>query len=389
MVAMMIIGVDPHKSTHTATAVDPQTNRTVASVRIEASLADYRRLLRWAGQFDRRRWAIENAEGLGRHLSSWLLARGEDVVDVPSAATARVRQLSRGGGRKNDQIDAAAAACAAALQGDGRPLQAEDLTDALALLDESRTNLAQSRVRLVNQLHALLRDLLAGGAPTDLSATTAAALLRRVRPSGDAERVRKQIATDLVSQIRSMDSLLKANAKQISELLAASGSTLTGTVGIGAITAGRLIGRTGRAARFPTAAAFANYAGAAPVEVASADKARHRLSRSGDRQLNAGLHTVAITQIRTPGSRGHTYYNAKLAEGKTPREARRCLKRRLANHIWRTMITDEQRQAASPRGHLGATLTSSAAGSTPTTSSSDKSLPGLANHDSTTEQPAA
>jgi transposase len=259
----------------------------------------------------------------------------------------------------------------------------------LALLDESRANLAQSRVRLVNQLHALLRDLLAGGAPTDLSATTAAALLRRVRPSGDAERVRKQIATDLVSQIRSVDSLLKSNAQQISELVAASGSSLSGTVGIGAITAGRLIGRTGRAARFPSSAAFANYAGAAPIEVASADKARHRLSRSGDRQLNAALHTVAITQIRTPGSRGHTYYNAKLAEGKTPREARRCLKRRLANHIWRTMITDEQRQAASPGGHLGATLTSSAAGSTPTTSSSDKSLPGLANHDSTTAQPAA
>jgi transposase len=389
MVAMVIIGVDPHKSTHTATAIDPQTNRTVASVRIDASLVDYRRLLTWARQFDNRRWAVENAEGLGRHLSSWLLARGEDVVDVPSTTTARIRQLSRGGGRKNDQIDAAAAACAAALQGDGRPLQAEDLTDALALLDESRTNLAQSRVRLVNQLHALLRDLLAGGAPTDLSATTAAALLRRVRPSGDAERVRKQIATDLVSQIRSVDSLLKSNAQQISELVAASGSSLTGTVGIGAITAGRLIGRTGRAARFPSSAAFATYAGAAPIEVASADKARHRLSRSGDRQLNAALHTVAITQIRTPGSRGHTYYNAKLAEGKTPREARRCLKRRLANHIWRTMIIDEQRQAASPGGHLGATLTSSAAGSTPTTSSSDKSLPGLANHDSTTAQPAA
>jgi transposase len=131
LAAMMIIGVDPHKSTHTATAVDPQTNRTVASVRIEASLADYRRLLRWAGQFDRRRWAIENAEGLGRHLSSWLLARGEDVVDVPSAATARVRQLSRGGGRKNDQIDAAAAACVAALQGDGRPLQGRGVSDRL------------------------------------------------------------------------------------------------------------------------------------------------------------------------------------------------------------------------------------------------------------------
>jgi transposase len=175
----------------------------------------------------------------------------------------------------------------------------------------------------VNQLHALLRELLTGGAPTDLSAATAAALLRRVHPSGEVERVRKQIAAGLVTQIRSVDALLKSNAQQISERVAASGSTLTSTVGIGAITAGRLIGRTGRASRFPNSASFANYAGAAPIEVASADKARHRLSRGGDRQLNAALHTVAITQIRTAGSRGRIYYNTKIAAGKTPREARR------------------------------------------------------------------
>lgn len=181
---MMVIGVDPHKSTHTGTAVDPQTNRAVASVRIQASLTEYRRMLTWARQFDQRRWAVENAEGLGRHLSSWLLARGEQVFDVPTTATVRVRQLSRGGGRKNDQIDAAAAASVAALQGDGRPLEAEGTTDALALLDESRMNLAQSRVRLVNQLHALLRELLAGGAPRDLSATTA----RRLAAPDPSER---------------------------------------------------------------------------------------------------------------------------------------------------------------------------------------------------------
>src|SRR6476661_8412264 len=183
-------------------------------------------MLTWAKRWPQRRWAVENAEGLGRHLTSWLLARGEDVVDVPTTATARVRQLSRGGGRKNDQIDAAAAACVAALQGDGRPLAAEGITDALALLDESRMNLAQSRVRLVNQLHALLRELVAGGAPTDLSATIAAAVLRRVRPAGDVERVRKQIAAGLITQIRSVDALLKANAEHIRELVAASNSTL-------------------------------------------------------------------------------------------------------------------------------------------------------------------
>ena len=162
---MILIGIDPHKSTHTATVIEPGSQREVASLRIEASLGEYRRMLAWARRWPQRRWAVENAEGFGRHLTSWLLARGEDVVDVPSTATARVRQLSRGGGRKNDRIDAAAAACVAALQGDARPMEAEGYADALAVLDERRVNLAQSRVRAVNQLHALLRALLAGEHP--------------------------------------------------------------------------------------------------------------------------------------------------------------------------------------------------------------------------------
>src|SRR3954447_17364458 len=131
---MMLIGIDPHKTTHTATAVEPHLNQEVASIRIDASLPEYRRRLTWASQWPQRRWAVENAEGLGRHLTSWLHARSEDVVDVPTASTARVRQLSRGGGRKNDRIDAAAA-CVAALQGDARPLQAERHADAIAVLD--------------------------------------------------------------------------------------------------------------------------------------------------------------------------------------------------------------------------------------------------------------
>ncbi|WP_317985955.1 transposase [Streptomyces sp. 5-10] len=92
---MMLIGIDPHKSTHTATAVDPGTNRDQASIRIDGSLQEYQRMLDWVRQWPQRRWAVENARGLGHHLTSWLLARGEQVVDVPPSATARVRQLSR------------------------------------------------------------------------------------------------------------------------------------------------------------------------------------------------------------------------------------------------------------------------------------------------------
>ncbi|WP_405720575.1 IS110 family transposase [Streptomyces sp. NBC_00046] len=362
----MLIGIDPHKSTHTATAVDPGTNRDHASIRIDATLQEYQRMLDWARQWPERRWAIENARGLGLHLTSWLLARGEQVVDVPPSATARVRQLSRGAGRKNDRIDAAAAACVAALQGDARPVQPESSTDALALLDERRSNLAQARVRAVNQLHALLRALLPGGAPRDLSAAKAEQLLESVVPVGPAELTRHTLAVDLIAEVRTWDMKLKDNAKAMASLVTESESRLTDTPGIGAVTAARLLGRTGNPNRFPTASAFAQYAGTAPIEIASADRARHRLSRRGDRQLNAALHTVAITQIRMPGTRGHAYYQAKLAEGKTSREAQRCLKRRLADHVWRTMVVDERRRAllTGPGGQLGAATESSAAGPT-------------------------
>ncbi|WP_406162915.1 IS110 family transposase [Streptomyces sp. NBC_01005] len=345
---MILLGVDPHKSTHTATAVEPVSNQQDGSMRIEASLADCRRLLACAKRWPQRKWAVENANGLGRHLAQWLVARGESVVDVPAAATSRVRELSRGGRRKNDRIDAAAAATVAYLQGEGRDLAPEDHTTALALLDERRVNLAQARVRTVNQLHALLRDLLPGGAPTQLSADLAAKLLRSVRPAGDIETVRKDIAWDLVAEIRKPDKQLTDNAARMQSLVEASSSTLMDTPGIGPVMAARLIGRTGRAHRFSTSAAFANYAGAAPVEIASADKARHRLSRSGDRQLNSVLHTIAVVQIRMPKSPGHAYYQRKLSEGKTPKEAKRCLKRRLADHVWRVMIADERKAKSLP-----------------------------------------
>jgi transposase len=386
---MVIIGVDPHKRLHMASVVEPATNRRIAALEVEASLAGYRRLLKWAGGFGERRWAVENARGLGRHLAQWLVARGELVEDVASTATARVRELSRGGRRKNDVIDAAAAASVAALQGEANPVLAEDLTTVLALLDERRTNVATQRTRLVNQLHALLRELVPGGAPTDLTASIASRILTGVRPAGPVEAARKQLARDLVAEIRDADHRLKALTAQIADTVAATGTRLTEIAGVGPVVAARLLARTRRASRFPTAAAFASYAGVAPVEVSSAQRVRHRLPRGGDRQLNFTLHIVALTQVRMRHSSGRAYYDTKIAAGKTHHEAMRCLKRRLADHLWRVMIRDEASRAAGPGGHQGATLQSSAAGSTPNTSTSEKSLPEPATPDSTTSHTAA
>ena len=201
----MIIGVDPHKSSHTATAVDPATNTAVASLRVDASLAGYRELLRWATQF-----AGSALGGRGRTRVWAVIWRSgsslasEVVFDVPSTATARVRELSRGSRRKTDVIDAAAAASVAALHGDATPVAGEDHTTVFALLEERRANLAAQRVRVANQLHAVLRDLVPGGAGVgdhrevggDGAALDPARHRRR-------RRTRKELAHDLVRELRS------------------------------------------------------------------------------------------------------------------------------------------------------------------------------------------
>jgi transposase len=170
-----------------------------------------------------------------------------------------------------------------------------------------------------------------------------------VRPVGPAETARKQIGRDLVAEIRQLDARLAALSTQMTQAIAEHGSRLPDVDGIGPIVATRLLGRTGRAGRFPSSSAFASYAGVAPVEVASADRARHRLPRGADRQLNLALHIAALTQVRMRASTGRAYYDRKIAEGKTHNEAMRCLKRRLADHVWRIMIADVRRQAAAGR----------------------------------------
>jgi transposase len=196
------------------------------------------------------------------------------VLDVPSTATARVRELSRGSRRKTDLIDAAAAASVAALQDDVALVAGEDHRTVFAMLEERRANLAAQLVRVANQLHAVLRVLIPGGAALAITAKAASTMLRSVRPASVCERTRKKLARDLVRDLRTVDSLLSDIEQRMSAALDEHGTRLHQVDGVGAVTAVRLIGRTGHASRFATADAFATYAGVAPIEVASGDPHR-------------------------------------------------------------------------------------------------------------------
>lgn len=215
----------------------------------------------------------------------------------------------------------------------------------LALPDERRVDLAAQRTRLVDRLHARLRDLLAGGAPTQPSADRAAALRCGGRPAGVVERTRKDLARDVVAELPGVDARLEAGAARTAEVVAASGSRLTDVDGVGPVPTARLLGRTGGASRLPSGA---HHASTAPIEVASAERARHRPSRSGDRPLDAALHLVAVTQARTARSAGHAYAQRRLAEGKTRNEAPRCLERRTAERLWRITLADERAHPSRP-----------------------------------------
>ena len=150
--------------------------------------------------------------------------------------------------------------------------------------------------------------------------------------------------THLVRETRGIDTRLEGITAQMTEALREHRSGLVDVDGIGPVLAVRLIGRCGRTCGVPNTDAFASYAGVAPIEVSSGERAVHRLWRSGDRKLNSALHLVAVTQVRMDNSAGRRYYDRKINEGKTHKAAMRCLKRKIASRVWRLMLADERRQ---------------------------------------------
>jgi transposase len=334
----VLIGVDPHKAS-VALAVVDEVGELLECASFSQNRAGLRSLERWAKRFPERRWAVENAGGLGRYLAQRLAATGESVVDVPPKLSARVRVLSTGNARKNDGLDALATALAAWRNERLSTIDPEAASEVLRLLSERREDLVAERTRAFNRLHGLLRDLVPGGVPGTLSTYRAARILRGIRPQGSSARVRRRLASEILRDVRALERKIADLDGRIEAEVEASGTSLTEIFGIGPILAAKIIGTVGSVARFPTKAHFASYSGTAPVEASSGEVVRHRLSLAGNRKLNNALHMVAICQARSD-VRGGAYYRKKIAEGKSRKEALRCLKRRISDAVFKSLMAD-------------------------------------------------
>jgi len=286
--------------------------------------------------------------------------------------------FATGQGRKTDATDAHSVALVATRMSGLRRVADDQQLAVLRIVADRRRSLGEDHTRMISQLHQLLLELIPGGAKKALSAAQARALLARVRPRDEAGKARKRVAAELVGDLERIYQRKKAADKELRELLKATGSTLTQLNGIGPSGAARLLVEVGDISRFPTKAHFASWNGTAPIDASSGQQGRHRLSRAGNRQINRTLHIMAVVQLRHRGSKGRAYYDRKVAAGKTPMEAMRCLKRRLSDVVYRQMVADANAAATGPGGHLGTTVQSSVTGLTPAAGSSDKPLPGPA-----------
>ena len=338
-----MIGVDPHKLTHTAVAIDDREEE-VARIEVRASKRQVDQLRRWAAPFGDRTWAIESASGLGYLLAQQLVAAGEEVLDVPPTLAARVRVLGTGRSDKNDPNDGRSVAVAALRSPALATVQAADHVAVLRLLAKRNLDLSRERNRVASRLHAMVAEVVAGGIANEINASGAEALLESARPATAVEAARVAMALEMVGDLRRLDGQLKDMKKRIADAVAASKTSLTELFGVGPIVACLVIGYSGDVARFANRDRYAAYNGTAPVEVSSGGRITHRLSRRGNRTLNYAIHMAALSQLRYPHSQGRAFFDRKVAEGKTNREALRALKRRLSDAVYCQLLADAERQ---------------------------------------------
>lgn len=338
----VIIGVDPHKASHTAVAIDDRESE-LDRTRVRATRKQATQLLAWAEPLGARTWAIESAGGLGYLLAQQLVDAGETVLDVPATLVSRVRVLGTGRSDKTDPNDALSVAVAALRAPALREVRAADHAEILRLLAKRNIDIGNQRTRVVCRLHNVLMELVPGGIAKELNASDAIRLLERFEPATPIEQARHDLAVELLADVQRLDAQLKESHRRIRLAVQASGTTLTDIFGIGPVIACYLIGFTGDVRRFTNRDQYAAYNGTAPVEHSSGGRVVHRLSQRGNRRLNHALHLAAICQIRQTHSDGRAYFERKVADGNTNKEALRSLKRQISNTVYRQLLVDAAR----------------------------------------------
>jgi transposase len=362
----VMIGVDPHKGSHTAVAIGVD-EKPLGRLRVRASAAQGEKLVAWADAWPERTWAVEGAGGLGHLLAQQLVAAGERVLDVQPKLAARVRLLQAGDTNKNDPNDALSVAIAALRSRARREVAADDYTAVLKVWSKRHRDLSRARNQVACRLHAVLCELVPGGFSKEISAGQAARVLEQVTPSGAIAQARCELAGQFLDDLRNLDAQLRGTKKKLAAAVRASGTTLTEIFGVGPVIAGTVIGDAGDVSRFASRDHFAAYNGTAPIEVSSGGRKTYRLSLRGNRRINHAIHMAAITQIRNRHSDGRAYYDRKIAEGKTHKEALRSLKRRISNAIYARLQADArtaiaEASATGPGGQPGNDSDSSVAG---------------------------
>jgi transposase len=358
---VIVIGIDPHKRSHTAAAVERLSGELRGDKTVAAREHGQAQLLLWARSLDGERlWALEDCRHVSGSLERFLLARGERVVRVPPRLMGEARKSGRRPG-KSDLIDAAAVA-RAALREPGLPsafLAGSELETRLLL--DHREDLVRERTAMQNRLRWHLHDLDPGyEIPTGaldrfVWLDRIAAHLERFEPS-----VQVRIAGELVVRIRELTQRANELERELKGLLRREAAALLELPGCAALTAAKLVAEVAGAHRFATDAKLSMHAGSSPLPASSGAHQRHRLNRTGNRQLNCALHRIAVTQKRVHAP-AIAYLQRKEAEGKSSREALRCLKRQLARVVFRTLkeanIQTESPPATSVAAQLAAVPT--------------------------------